>query len=932
MRNHSNRTRSTRHARGAATATSFIRIAALLTALPVTVGPWTWANRWQAGRDRPWRRSIRRASGLILLVFVFSTAQVLVAPPSFAATADIRVHLTNNSDSVLTLAGWTLDGGCWVVEPPAKIAIDQTVDIASESCGFATGTEFRVTYSLDTGQQMSLHYSNPFLGSDTFEETAPEGYAFEAFGVIEDRTDRFGCDSPCDGIPGEWKRKGVTIDPGGGNPPQFVDLPKMGVSLDRPNVFVQLDWMEDATHNQQLRQAAIDTVINAFDQDAVTYRGATRPGITLIVDAGSKSTITPGGATWGSLSRAKKVPWTKYLLTGNGDDGFQEANFYTLLKSNFLPTGRLPIFHYAVAADRIAQDTRPSTPVDDLTSGLTPGNKLGFMVTLGGWNKGTGGTQNEETGTFMHELGHTLGLDHSGGEGNGDSVNRKPNYPSIMNYAYQTVGVFRGGVQVFDYSRDTMPDVDETTLTESGGVNLGANPSRYGTTNSCSGKDAAGKDVIFTFLQAALSPVDWDCDLVTPNGGTGFDANGDTVKGMLKGSASDWTRIKFKTGGIGAGSNAKDTVTIPSSGISAPNPELTYEQARLTRVLPLDTTLTYNGARRGDYHDPATMSATLVDPDDGNSPIQGKTISFRIGSSSSDVCFGTTDSSGTASCNIRVTQAPATYNITAEFAGDTIYKTASDSSQTFTVEREETSLTFTGPTVILAGSTSTTLSAQLLEDGANDDDGDGGSSAPDPYGQTITLTLGAQSCTVMTDATGVASCSIAGVSGETLGSKTVTATFAGDTYYEPSSDSEDVIVFAFPSKGAFVLGETTVATATPSTPVTWWSDLWWLQNSSSGGIAPDSFKGFAAKVTALPTTTPANVCGTTFLTRTGNSPPPTSGVPSYMGVIVASSVTKDRYGNITGVWGKIVVVKTDPGYSPSPGHPGTGKIVATFCP
>ena len=67
------------------------------------------------------------------------------------------------------------------------------------------------------------------------------------------------------------------------------------------------------------------------------------------------------------------------------------------------------------------------------------------------------------------------------------------------------------------------------------------------------------------------------------------------------------------------------------------------------------------------------------------------------------------------------------------------------------------------------------------------------------------------------------------------------------------------------------------------------------------------------------------------LTRTGNSPPPTSGVPGYMGVIVASKVVKDKTGNVTGVWGKVVVVKTDAGYSPSPGHPGTGKIVATFC-
>ena len=52
------------------------------------------------------------------------------------------------------------------------------------------------------------------------------------------------------------------------------------------------------------------------------------------------------------------------------------------------------------------------------------------MVTLGTWKN----TPEERMGTFMHELGHTLGLDHGGD----DTISFKPNYNSVMNYLWQT--------------------------------------------------------------------------------------------------------------------------------------------------------------------------------------------------------------------------------------------------------------------------------------------------------------------------------------------------------------------------------------------------------------------------------------------------------------------------------------------------------------
>jgi hypothetical protein len=77
-------------------------------------------------------------------------------------------------------------------------------------------------------------------------------------------------------------------------------------------------------------------------------------------------------------------------------------------------------------------------------------------------------------------------------------------------------------------------------------------------------------------------------------------------------------------------------------------------------------------------------------------------------------------------------------------------------------------------------------------------------------------------------------------------------------------------------------------------------------------------------------TTPVTSSGGAWTTGPGNSPPPTAGVPSYMGVLVASSVGQSG-SVIGGNTVSIVVVKTDAGYAPNPGHAGTGPVVATFC-
>ena len=76
------------------------------------------------------------------------------------------------------------------------------------------------------------------------------------------------------------------------------------------------------------------------------------------------------------------------------------------------------------------------------------------------------------------------------------------------------------------------------------------------------------------------------------------------------------------------------------------------------------TTLTYTGATSQDYHDVATLSATLT-LSGTSAPVAGQTITFTIGTQS---CTGVINTAGAASCILTLNQVPGPYTVTASFA------------------------------------------------------------------------------------------------------------------------------------------------------------------------------------------------------------------------------------------------------------------------
>ena len=127
--------------------------------------------------------------------------------------------------------------------------------------------------------------------------------------------------------------------------------------------------------------------------------------------------------------------------------------------------------------------------------------------------------------------------------------------------------------------------------------------------------------------------------------------------------------------------------------------------------------------------------------------------------------------------------------------------------------------------------------------------------------------------------------------------------------------------FQFPGEGQFVVGD--LANLAGGVTVYFWGSQWSKNNPMSGGSGPNAFKGFEDG-TSQPT------CGGLWTSRPGNSSNPPSTIPQYVAVIVSSSIQKNG-SVISGDIKKIIIVQTNPGYGPNPGHAGTGQVVAILC-
>jgi len=225
--------------------------------------------------------------------------------------------------------------------------------------------------------------------------------------------------------------------------PSGLQLPAMGASAVRKDLFIEVDWMDDGEecglHSHRPSAGAIAAIEAAFANAPVANPYAGAAGITLHVDFGQGGPYVNG----------TNVGADTVVTFG------AEFNAY---KAVFFEPSRKGYFHYAIFSHRHTASANNS-------SGLAELYGDDFIVSLqchledGAVSK-----------TTMHEVGHNLNLRHGGFE----ERNYKPNYNSIMNYRFQFSGIDDDcdsiGDNVLDYSIGMQLGLDEDHLDESAGV------------------------------------------------------------------------------------------------------------------------------------------------------------------------------------------------------------------------------------------------------------------------------------------------------------------------------------------------------------------------------------------------------------------------------------------------------------------------------
>ncbi|RAP74914.1 hypothetical protein DL346_16035 [Paenibacillus montanisoli] len=421
--------------------------------------------------------------------------------------------------------------------------------------------------------------------------TSASGSTSEFSAVCGDPDRNGNPDNDGDTLCDDWEKKGIDYNGDG-----FSDILLTDANPDRPDIYVDVDYMVDngngpspnlndptfnLPHSHKPKDEALAEVIDAFDRNGVSLHITPGEEMEPIAEDGNLGNLgilpisdlssTPGAvATFADLKMGKTgsaCGEQSNAHFGTQDDRKVDQNHANC--ENILGALRLS-FRYAIFGHHIAEEYDPNALVGHTGVAESSGND--FFIALGFIERYARDVANSfksatpqeiqkiydrevidlQAATFMHELGHTLGLGHGGtlvpSQVPFFDANYKPNYFSVMNYAYQFNGRGKpaknyigevdstGQVRVnrpLDYSKGTALPLKELELNEFEGIVV---------------PQAGWPNVLFQskgvkYVAPAEQGIDWNMNGI-PEEDTMEDLNNDgIVEEML--DHDDWRNLDY---------------------------------------------------------------------------------------------------------------------------------------------------------------------------------------------------------------------------------------------------------------------------------------------------------------------------------------------------------------------------------------------------
>ncbi|HFI0106056.1 TPA: VWA domain-containing protein [Streptococcus suis] len=382
-------------------------------------------------------------------------------------------------------------------------------------------------------------------------------------------------DSDGDGLLDDWEEFG--LKDGKGN--VILDLPAMGANKYMKDLFVQVDWMHRTGFPVFINLPLLGEV--SFKVRDLTTAPSSKAlemvrkqfldhGIQLHIDMGPDSVMkyeNGKAVTWGDLSAGgNRLQYKDVFEIGSNYEHWNRV------VTNYLPQNRWNVFRHAFFVNTFSENGKMQGT--GLASDI-PGQA--FIVAV----EDIYDNNLAMAGTFMHELGHTLGLGHGGA----DHTLGKPNHLSVMNYLFQLSGLVypnsvKESIKRLNFSEYALPALNEKALREKDGIDphhvitdkkLGTKIADVNQNKAVEIHNVAdGKDIDFNFngridegtVTANISRpekiakgqykwVKYDKDL--------NQVDEETI--MLSASVNEWERLVFKGGYIGGyGLNAYDAI------------------------------------------------------------------------------------------------------------------------------------------------------------------------------------------------------------------------------------------------------------------------------------------------------------------------------------------------------------------------------------